>query len=57
MFDLEKAERNMEYWCDFIERMNTPNPLNPLGMSEIEYTWAINSLHDDTWVRTFVPGD
>ena len=55
MFDLEKAERNMIAACDLVERMNAPNPLNPAGLSDLAYSRVMTGLHDDTWVRSFVP--
>jgi hypothetical protein len=43
--------------CDLIERMNTPNPLNPAGLSDLEYSQVMTGQHDDTWVRSYVPGE
>jgi hypothetical protein len=57
MFDLEKAEQNMIAACDLVERMNAPNPMNPAGLSDLAYSRVMTGLHDDTWVRSFVPGD
>jgi hypothetical protein len=57
MFDLEKAERNMSAACDLVERMDAPNPMNPAGLSDLAYSRVMTGLHDDTWVRSFVPED
>ena len=42
--------------CDLVERMNAPNPENPAGLSDLAYSRVMTGLHDDTWVRDFVPG-
>ena len=42
--------------CDLVERMNAPNPENPSGLSDLAYSRVMTGLHDDTWVRDFVPG-
>ena len=41
--------------CDLVERMNAPNPLNPACLSDLAYSQVMTGLHDDTWVRDFVP--
>ena len=41
--------------CDLVERMNAPNPENPAGLSDLAYSRVMTGLHDDTWVRDFVP--
>jgi hypothetical protein len=41
--------------CDLVERMNAPNPLNPACLSDLAYSRVMTGLHDDTWVRSFVP--
>ena len=41
--------------CDLVERMNAPNPENPAGLSDLAYSRVMTGLHDDTWVRSFVP--
>ena len=41
--------------CDLVERMNAPNPENPGGLSDLAYSRVMTGLHDDTWVRDFVP--
>jgi hypothetical protein len=56
MFDLEKAEQDMIAACDLVERMDAPNPMNPCGLSDLVYSQVMTGLHDDTWVRSFVPG-
>ena len=42
--------------CDLVEHMNAPNPENPACLSDLEYSQVMTGLHDDTWVRDFVPG-
>lgn len=41
--------------CDLVERMNAPNPLNPACLSDLAYSRVMAGIHDDTWVRDFVP--
>ena len=39
-----------------LEQYAAPEPLNPCGISNESYDRAMIGLHDDTWVRDFVPG-
>jgi len=47
---------NISELCAIIERLNTPNPANPAEISDASYGRVMAGLHDDTWVRSFVPG-
>ena len=38
-----------------IEAMKAPNPENPAGLSDLAYSQVMTGLHDDTWIRDFVP--
>jgi hypothetical protein len=38
-----------------LEQYAAPEPLNPCGISNESYDRLMIGLHDDTWVRDFVP--
>lgn len=48
---------NITALCDALDRINRSNPMNPAGLSDLAYPRVMTGLHDDTWVRSFVPGD
>ncbi len=52
-FNLKEAQENIDRICDWIERVNAPNPLNPVGMSDLSYYRAMDGLHDETWITEF----
>ena len=53
--DLERYNQNWDRLMSAIEAMNAPNPLNPACLSDLAYSRVMTGLHDDTWVRDFVP--
>jgi len=50
MIDLEKENNNITNLCDYIERMNTLNPDNPGGISDLVYHNVMTNLHDLSWM-------
>ena len=54
--DLERYNQNWDRLMSAIEAMNAPNPENPAGLSDLAYSRVMTGLHDDTWIRDFVPG-
>ena len=52
----ERYNQNWDRLMSAIEAMNAPNPENPAGLSDLAYSRVMTGLHDDTWVRDFVPG-
>ena len=54
--DLERYNQNWGRLMSAIEAMNAPNPENPAGLSDLAYSRVMTGLHDDTWIRDFVPG-
>ena len=53
--DLERYNRNWDRLMSAIEAMEAPNPRNPACLSDLAYSQVMTGLHDDTWVRDFVP--
>ena len=51
----ERYNQNWDRLMSAIEAMNAPNPLNPACLSDLAYSRVMTGLHDDTWVRDFVP--
>ncbi len=51
----DRYNQNWDRLMSAIEAMNAPNPENPAGLSDLAYFWVMTGLHDDTWVRDFVP--
>ena len=54
--DLERSNRTWDRLMSAIEAMEAPNPENPAGLSDLAYSRVMTGLHDDTWIRDFVPG-
>lgn len=54
-FDLTRANENISALCDYIEQVNKPNPLNPVGLSDMAYHNIMTGLHENTWIESFVP--
>ena len=52
----ERDNQNWDRLMSPIEAMNAPNPENPAGLSDLAYSRVMTGLHDDTWIRDFVPG-
>ena len=52
----ERYDQNWERLMLALEQYVAPEPLNPCGISNESYDRAMIGLHDDTWVRDFVPG-
>jgi hypothetical protein len=50
MFDLEKENNNITNLCDYIDRMNALNPLNPGGISDHTYDLVMYNLHNLSWM-------
>ena len=46
-FNLTIANENIDALCDYIDRVNKPNPLNPAGLSDLAYHGIMAGLHDD----------
>ncbi len=52
----DRYNQNWDRLMSAIEAMNAPNPENPACLSDLAYWQVMTGLHDDTWVRDFVPG-
>ena len=51
----ERYNQNWDRLMSAIEAMEAPNPRNPACLSDLAYSQVMTGLHDDTWVRDFVP--
>ena len=52
----ERYNQNWDRLMSAIEAMEAPNPRNPACLSDLAYSQVMTGLHDDTWIRDFVPG-
>ena len=50
-FNLKEANESIDNICDWIERINAPNPRNPAGLSDLAYDLVMTGLHDDSWLK------
>ena len=51
----ERYNQNWDRLMSAIEAMEAPNPRNPACLSDLAYSRVMTGLHDDTWIRDFVP--